>query len=308
MDLLQYGFFQHALLGSLLTAIACGIVGTYIVSRRLVFISGGITHASFGGLGLGFYLGMNPILMAMLFSVLSAFGVEWASKTQNVREDSAIAGIWSLGMALGVIFIFLTPGYAPNLSAYLFGNILTVSTGDIIWIAALALLLVILFSLFLREIVYVAFDRDFALTQGVPVKCIEYVMMCCIAVTIVLSIRLVGIMLLMSLLTLPQITVNLFTSDFKKIIFGSIATLIGAFFTYKLRNTGKWTAPIPPIISNIVIVPLVLRYGYGINLPIPFMMLTVGAGEFISAGVIGMILLGALSKYKNVLFHKKAAV
>ena len=125
MDLLQYGFFQHALLGSLLTAIACGIVGTYIVSRRLVFISGGITHASFGGLGVGFYLGMNPILMAMLFSVLSAFGVEWASKTQNVREDSAIAGIWSLGMALGVIFIFLTPGYAPNLSAYLFGNILT---------------------------------------------------------------------------------------------------------------------------------------------------------------------------------------
>ena len=92
------------------------------------------------------------------------------------------------------------------------------------------------------------------------------------------------------------------------IIFGSIATLIGAFFTYKLRNTGKWTAPIPPIVSNIVIVPLVLRYGYGINLPIPFMMLTVGAGEFISAGVIGMILLGALSKYKNVLFHKKAAV
>ena len=89
------------------------------------------------------------------------------------------------------------------------------------------------------------------------------------------------------------------------IIFGSIATLIGAFFTYKLRNTGKWTAPIPPIVSNIVIVPLVLRYGYGINLPIPFMMLTVGAGEFISAGVIGMILLGALSKYKNVLFHKK---
>ena len=206
MDLLQYGFFQHALLGSLLTAIACGIVGTYIVSRRLVFISGGITHASFGGMGMGFYLGMNPNMMAM-----------------NVREDSAIAGIWSLGMALGVIFIFLTPGYAPNLSAYLFGNILTVSTGDIIWIAALALLLVILFSLFLREIVYVAFDRDFALTQGVPVKCIEYVMMCCIAVTIVLSIRLVGIMLLMSLLTLPQITVNLFTSDFKKIIFGSIA-------------------------------------------------------------------------------------
>ncbi|CAK7084414.1 MAG: High-affinity zinc uptake system membrane protein ZnuB [Parabacteroides sp.] len=223
MDLLQYSFFQHALLGSLLTAIACGIVGTYIVSRRLVFISGGITHASFGGLGLGFFLGLNPILMAMAFSVLSAFGVEWVSKTQNIREDSAIAGIWSLGMALGVIFIFLTPGYAPNLSAYLFGNILTISTGDILWIAGLAFVLVIIFSLFLRSIVYVAFDRDFAVTQHLPVKAIEYMMMFFIAVTIVLSIRLVGIMLLMSLLTLPQITVNLFTSDFKKIIWGSIA-------------------------------------------------------------------------------------
>lgn len=222
IDLLQYAFFRNALLGSLLTAIACGIVGTYIVSRRLVFISGGITHASFGGLGLGFYLGMNPILMAMLFSVLSAFGVEWASKTQNVREDSAIAGIWSLGMALGVIFIFLTPGYAPNLSAYLFGNILTISAADIRWIAALVVVLVVVSALFLRDIIYVAFDRDFAVTQHLPVKVIEYMMMFFIAVTIVLSIRLVGIMLLMSLLTLPQITVNLFTSDFKKIIWGSI--------------------------------------------------------------------------------------
>lgn len=223
IDLLHYNFFQNALWGSLLTAIACGIVGTYIVSRRLVFISGGITHASFGGLGLGFYLGTNPILMAMLFSVLSAFGVEWVSKTQNVREDSAIAGIWSLGMALGVIFIFLTPGYAPNLSAYLFGNILTIATSDIIWIASLVGLLIVFFGLFLRTIVYVAFDRDFAVTQHLPVKWVEYAMMCFIAMTIVLSIRLVGIMLLMSLLTLPQITVNLFTSDFKKIIWGSIA-------------------------------------------------------------------------------------
>lgn len=222
-SLFQYAFFQNALLGSLLTAIACGIVGTYIVARRLVFISGGITHASFGGLGLGFYLGWNPLLTAIGFSVLSAFGVEWASRSQSIREDSAIAGIWSLGMALGVIFIFLTPGYAPNLSAYLFGNILTISLTDIAWIAGLAATLVVLFSLFLREILYVAFDRDFARTQGLPVPLIEYAMMGFIALTIVLSIRLVGIMLLMSLLTLPQITANLFTSDFKKIVWGSIA-------------------------------------------------------------------------------------
>jgi zinc transport system permease protein len=224
LELLQYAFFQNALLGSLFTAIACGMAGTYIVARRLVFISGGITHASFGGLGLGFYLGVNPILTAMLFSILSAFGVEWVSRSRQVREDSAIAGVWSLGMALGVIFIFLTPGYAPNLSAYLFGNILTVSSADILWMAGLAAALTIVFSLLYREIVYVAFDKEFALTQRLPVRAIEYLMMMFIAVTIVLSIRLVGIMLLMSMLTLPQMIVNLFTSDFRKIIWGSIGT------------------------------------------------------------------------------------
>lgn len=240
MDLLQYSFFQNALIGSLLTAIACGIVGTYIVARRLVFISGGITHASFGGLGLGFFLGINPVLTAMVFSVLSAFGVEWASKTQNIREDSAIAGVWSLGMALGVIFIFLTPGYAPNLSAYLFGNILTITMTDIIAITSLVIILIVVFSLFLSKIIYVAFDRDFAMTQQLPVKTIEYAMMFFISVTIVLSIRLVGIMLLMSLLTIPQITVNLFTSDFKKIILGSIfigffGCIVGLILSYFLN-------------------------------------------------------------------------
>jgi len=239
IELLGYTFFQYAILGSLLTAIACGIVGTYIVSRRLVFICGGITHASFGGLGLGFYLGVNPILSALVFSLLSALGVEWASKSHHVREDSAIAGFWSLGMALGVIFIFLTPGYAPNLSAYLFGNILMISKQDIIWIGLLAVLLIGLFLFYLRPILYTAFDREFALTQGLPVKWIEYGMMVLIATTIVLSIRLVGIMLLMSLLTLPQITVNLFTADFKKIIWGSVGIgfagcIAGLFLSYYL--------------------------------------------------------------------------
>ncbi|WP_085537756.1 metal ABC transporter permease [Massilibacteroides vaginae] len=240
MELLGYDFFQNALLGSLLTAIACGIVGTYVVARRLVFISGGITHASFGGLGLGFFLGTNPVLMALIFSVLSALGVEWVSKTQNVREDSAIAAVWSLGMALGVLFIFLTPGYSPNLSAYLFGNILTISTADIIWIAILAVVLLLLVSLFLREMIYVAFDNSFAKTQGLPVKFIEYMMMFFIAVTIVLSIRLVGIMLLMSLLTLPQMVANQFTSDFRKIMYSSIvigflACVIGLFLSYYIN-------------------------------------------------------------------------
>ena len=236
-ELLQYSFFQHALLGSLLTAVACGIVGTYIVARRLVFISGGITHASFGGLGLGFYLGMNPIGMAMVFAVLSAFGVEWASRSQSVREDSAIAAVWSLGMALGVIFIFLTPGYAPNLTAYLFGNILTITQGDLVAITLLAIALVVLFGLFLREIVYVAFDREYATSQNIPTRTVSYVMAAIIAVTIVLSIRAMGIILLISLLTMPAVIVNCISKSYRTIsiwaaVVGAVANVTGLVISY----------------------------------------------------------------------------
>jgi zinc transport system permease protein len=231
MDVLQYTFFQHALIGSLFTCIACGIVGSYIVARRLVFISGGITHASFGGLGLGFYLGVHPVLSALVFSIASAFGVEWLSKKQGVREDSAIAAFWALGMALGVICIFMTPGYAPNISAYLFGNILTVTTADIWFAGSFAVMLTVCFTCFFKPILYTAFDREFAQIKGLKVDLIENLMMLAIAVCIVSSIRLIGIMLLMSLLTLPQMTANLFTAQFRKmVIYAIFISIVGCFF------------------------------------------------------------------------------
>lgn len=224
-DLLSYDFFRNALLGSLFASIACGIIGTYIVVRRLVFISGGITHASLGGIGMGFYFGLNPIFSALVFSVLSAFGIEWLSSRQDVREDSAIATLWSLGMAIGIIFIYLTPGFAPNLSDYLFGNILTVTNSDILWLVLLSAFLSVVFIIFGHDILYAAFDSDFARTRNLPVSSIKYTMMFFIACTIVLSIRLVGIVLLMSLLTVPQMTANIFTSNFWKMMILSI--LIG---------------------------------------------------------------------------------
>lgn len=239
IDLLSYPFFQNALIGSLLASIACGIVGTYVVVRRLVFISGGITHASLGGLGMGFYFGWNPILSAMIFSVLSAFGIEWLSTRQDVREDSAIGTFWSLGMAVGIIFIYLKPGFAPNLNDYLFGNILTITHGDIRWLSILSIILIFVFYFFKREIIFTAFDPEFAKTKQLPVNLVKYVMMMFIAVTIVLSIRLVGIVLLMSLLTVPQMTANLFTSNFVKMIYLSVligfaGCLIGLFLSATL--------------------------------------------------------------------------
>lgn len=240
IELFQYTFFQNAVLGSLLASIACGIIGTYIVSRRLVFISGGITHSSLGGLGIGLYLGINPILSAIVFSVFSAFGIEWLSKRQGVRQDSAIAAFWSLGMAVGIICIFLKSGFAPSLSDYLFGNILTITHSDILWLAILAMVLSVIFLLFKQQILFVAFDAEFAKTRNLPVQFIEYTMMFFIAVSIVLSIRLVGIVLLMSLLTVPQMTVNLFTSNFTKIVAGSViigffACLCGLVFSFFLN-------------------------------------------------------------------------
>ena len=240
MDLLQYTFFQHALIGSLLASIVCGLIGTYIVTRRLVFISGGLTHASFGGIGMGLYTGISPILSAAIFSVLSAFGVEWLSKRKDMREDSAIAVFWTLGMALGIIFTFLSPGFAPDLSAYLFGNILTITFGDIALLGGLAILLILFFSCFLHPIIYVAFDREFARSQGIPVQAFEYVLMMFIALTIVACLRMVGIVLVISLLTIPQMTANLFSHRFHRIIWlsigiGYLSCLGGLLISYYLN-------------------------------------------------------------------------
>ena len=240
LDLLNYTFFQHALLGSLFASIACGIIGTYIVTRRLVFISGGITHASFGGIGIGLYMGISPLLSAAVFSVLSAFGVEWLSKQKDIREDSAIAVFWTFGMAIGIIFSFLSPGFAPDLSAYLFGNILTINTTDIGILAGLSILLTAFFACFLNPIIYIAFDREYARSQRIPVVFFEYILMMFIALTIVACLRMIGIVLVISLLTLPQMTANLFTHSFKRIIWLSIgigyaSCLGGLFLSYQMQ-------------------------------------------------------------------------
>ena len=225
MDILQYDFFQNALIGSLLASILCGIVGTYIVSRRLVFISGGITHASFGGIGLGVLLGCNPVWSAKVFAVLSAMGVQWVSRNGDVREDSAIALFWTFGMSIGIICCFLTPGFMPDLPSFLFGSILTINHSDLWLLLGMTALVATLFLCFYRQILSVAFDATFARSQHLPVHCIEYLMMAIIAMTIVSTLRMVGIVLAISLLTIPQMTANLFTFSFKRIIWSSI--LIG---------------------------------------------------------------------------------
>lgn len=221
-ELLNYKFFQLALIGVAFISIASAMIGTYIITRRLVAISGGVTHACFGGLGLGYFLGVNPIVMAAVFAIGSSLGVDWLSRRHSVREDSAIAVIWAIGMAIGVLFVFLTPGYVPELNTFLFGNILTINVTDVYVFAAFTLLLVLFFCLKFRQIVACAFDRDFAKVAGLPVRTINLVMTVMVALCIVLTIRLVGVMLLMSMLSLPIMIAEIFFHRFKPLMFASI--------------------------------------------------------------------------------------
>ena len=237
-DILQYNYLSNALIACVLSGVTCGIIGTYIVARRMVFLCGGITHASFGGLGIALYLNANPILGATIFAILSALGIEWSNSRTKIRPDSAIGMVWGIGMAVGALFMTLRPGYTSgDMANFLFGNILTVTDSDIIALAALSIVLIIGALLWHRQIMFAAFDSDFAKASGVRVKLIHYLMAVVTAITIVLSIRTMGIVLLISLLTMPVITANIISKDYKRIIPISVSVAIlagvaGLTFSY----------------------------------------------------------------------------
>lgn len=249
IDILRYDYLANALLAAILAGITCGIVGTYIVSRRMVFLCGGITHASFGGLGIAFYLGLNPILGASIFAILSALGIEWASDRGRMREDSAIGIIWSIGMAIGALFMSITPGYTSgDLASYMFGSIITVTQQDIILLAIITTLCVIGAIFFSRPIMYIAFDRSFSTSQGIATQLISYAMSMVVAITIVLAIRIMGIVLLLSLFTIPVVVANSFTKSYTAITFwasiiGVLGAVVGLIVSY------NWE--VPPGVSII---------------------------------------------------------
>jgi zinc transport system permease protein len=259
LDFFNYLFIQNAFLAALLMSVSCGIIGTYIVSRRMVFISGGITHASFGGVGIGYYFGFPPLVGAAIVAVIAALTTENLTRRKAIRNDSIIAIMWSLGMAIGIIFVYLSPGYAPNLMSFLFGSIITVTRTDLWFMLALALVVVIFFTLFYKPILYVSFDEEFAKTRGIPVMLINYLLIILVALTIVLSIRIAGIILVLSVLTIPQNIANLFTNRFGHIMLGSvligfIASVLGLILSYVLDIPSGAT-----IIFTLVLFYLVAR-------------------------------------------------
>ncbi len=258
-SIFQYGFIIKGLLGAIFASITAGLAGTYVVSKRMVFLSGGITHASFGGIGIGYFIGINPVVGAAVFGILSALGVEYLSVKQRIREDSAIGILWAFGMAIGIIFIYLTPGYTPNLMSYLFGSILTVSKADIIALGIMSAVLILYFGVFYRTILYISFDEVFARTYSSYVDVFKYITTSLIALTIVLNIRMAGVVLVISLLTIPPNIAMLFTRVYFKIVVWSVlAGFVGTATGYAI----SYYAGIPvgaTIIFTLVILWVIVK-------------------------------------------------
>jgi zinc transport system permease protein len=262
LEALQYEFMRNALLAGLLAAVACGIVGVYVVVKRMVFISGGIAHASFGGIGLGYFLGINPIIGAMFFSVGSGLAIGGITRRTRLPADTAIGILWALGMALGVIFIALTPGYAPDLMSYLFGNILTVPFSDIILMLILDSVIIGIIVTLYKEFLILSFDEEHGVVVGMPVERLYLLLLCMIALTVVVLIRVVGMILVIALLTFPAAMARQLTHNMKTMMLVSI--ILGVLFAFG----GLWlsfTLSLPSGATIILISGSALAITFGLS-------------------------------------------
>jgi zinc transport system permease protein len=248
LDFWQYEFMRNAVYAGLLVSVACGIVGVYVVVNRIVFISGGIAHSSFGGIGLGFLAGFSPVLGALAFALGSALGIGLLTRRTRLPEDTTIGILWTVGMALGIIFVGLAPGYAPDLFSYLFGNILTVPFSDLVLMIILDAIIVALVVAFYKEFLTLSFDREFGTVAGVPVERLYLLLLCLIALTVVLLIRAVGIILVIALLTFPATAARQLTHDIRKMMVLSVA------FSVVFCLGGLWLSYVFDLASGATII------------------------------------------------------
>lgn len=237
--LLNYQYMQNAVIASILAGIVCGIMGVIIVEKRLVMMSGGIAHTAYGGVGLGYLLGFEPLYGAFLFSSVAAVAAQRIKRKGGARQDVVIGMFWSLGMALGILFVGLAPGYSPDISSYLFGNILSITRFYIYVMAVLTFVILLITVVFFNHWKAYLFDDEFAHIIGVKILVLDYVLMIMIAMATVILLRVVGIILVLALLTAPSATTSLLTQSLKKrMIYSSILVtafcIIGLWVSYNL--------------------------------------------------------------------------
>ncbi|MBU1932169.1 metal ABC transporter permease [Patescibacteria group bacterium] len=246
LEIFQYGFMRNALAAGVLVSIACGIIGTYVVINRIVFLSGGIAHAAYGGIGLGYFLGINPVIGAIAFSLVSSLGMGLVHRKTGQRSDTIIGVMWAIGMALGIIFLDMSPGYKADLMSYLFGSILAVPQSDLVIMLVLNLIIILLVALFYRELQAISFDETFAFVVNVPVNRLYLMLVCLIGLSVVMTMRIVGLIMVIALMTMPPAIAGLFVKDMKRMmvlsVFLSILfTFVGLLLSYYLNLTSGAT-------------------------------------------------------------------
>lgn len=239
-DILQYEFMRRALITTILTCIACGTIGVFITTKKMVSIAGGISHSCFGGIGISYYFNLDPLIGLLPFSIINAIILGIISKKTKISEDTATGIVWSIGVAFGIILIYITPGYAPDLMTYLFGNILTVPSSDLYLITIIDIIVLFFIILFYKEFVGICFDEEFLEASGVQSEMLYFLFLCLTALTIVSMIKVVGIILIIAMLTIPASISKKFTYNFKKLIIfsciiGVILSIFGLFLSFKFN-------------------------------------------------------------------------
>ena len=252
-EALSYPFFQRALIAGLLASVACGVMGSLVVVRKISSIAGGLSHAAFGGVGLGYLFGFDPMIGALGFGVASAAGLGAAELRMRQGLDTLISMVWAVGMALGIVFVSLAPGPAPDLLGFLFGNILLVSPGYLLLVAALDLLVILVVVVLFRQLRAICFDEEFSWVVGVPVAPLFLLMLVLVALTVVTLIRVVGVILVIALLTMPAAIARHWTDQLLRMMFlsvgiGAVCISGGLFLTYALSARYALDLPTGPAI------------------------------------------------------------
>lgn len=245
---MNYQFMQNAVWACILASVVCGLIGVIVVEKKLIMMSGGIAHTAYGGVGLGYLCGFEPMIGAVMFSVGSAFAIGGIKRRGGVNTDIIIALLWSTGMALGTAFIGFMKGYPPDLSSYLFGNILTVTRSDIYMMAALTILVLLTIVIFFNDWKAFLFDDSFSSILGQKTVFLEYLLLVLVALTVVVLIRVAGIILVIALLTAPAATASLISDKLKNRML--IAIILGLFYCF----TGLWISYKLEIASGATII------------------------------------------------------
>jgi len=227
LELLGYEFIQNALMAGLLASVVCGLVGALVVVNRIVFISGGIAHAAYGGIGLAFFFGISELFGAAVFALASAAIMAWVTVENKQRADTVIGVLWAVGMAIGIVLVDLSEGYTADLMSFLFGSIIAVSRQDLVFMSILTAIVVGSVAYFYRDLLAMSFDEEYAKLSGVPVRALHFLLLLLIALSVVLLIRVVGLILVIALFTIPPFIAEGFSRSLKSMMVWSVIQCAG---------------------------------------------------------------------------------